>query len=95
MSNSKQRVPNTEQLIQQRSSVRRSVLKTASIFGECGKFFMVCVVRDISKIAARVLVDKPDQLPETIILVLNQTNVHHKCDVIWRSKYEIGLRFIR
>ena len=56
---------------------------------------MVCVVRDISKIGARVLVDKPDQLPETIILVLNQTNVHHKCDVIWRSKYEIGLRFIR
>ena len=77
-----------------RSSQRYGVLRSAHILSGKQEFCAECVVRDISKTGARILVDFPEKIPGMLILELKQNNARHTCEVIWRTEFEVGLQFI-
>jgi len=54
-----------------------------------------CTVTDVSQSRARLKVDKPDELPEKFFLLLTTTGKARRlCRVIWRSKKDIGVKFV-
>ena len=53
-----------------------------------------CELRDISQTGARLVFNDPNCAPQEFLIRLND-GVLRWCQVMWRSKTEIGIRFIK
>jgi hypothetical protein len=54
-----------------------------------------CTVTDVSQTGARLKADKPNELPEKFFLLLTATGKARRfCRVIWRSKKDVGVKFV-
>ena len=52
-----------------------------------------CVVADISKSGARLIVDEAAQLPDKFVIVL-RNDLRRWCQVKWRKADRVGVQFI-
>lgn len=74
---------------------RVNVLKSAAIsYGEMVENTVECVVTDISKQGARILVSSAEAIPANFKLTFANGNTEHSCVLAWSTKDEIGVRFI-
>ena len=53
---------------------------------------MTCSLADISATGARIIIDRPERLPEEFVLTLND-NLQRWCRIRWRSRTEVGVEF--
>jgi hypothetical protein len=91
-----QRQPKIFMQGEKRKSHRQPLRYPARLdFGD-GSEPSACLLSDISAIGARVLVEHPDTVPDTLELLLAQKNnaVRH-CRVVWREGPQLGLEFVR
>src|SRR5688572_23635583 len=55
-----------------------------------------CVLVDISATGARVIVEKPDQIPNRFSLLLAaEHGTRRRCKVVWREANQLGLEFMK
>jgi hypothetical protein len=54
----------------------------------------LCTIEDISAEGARVSVLRPEDLPDTVMLVLPTQSTGRECKIAWRSSGEIGVEFV-
>ncbi len=53
-----------------------------------------CVMVDVSSKGARLVFEKPDELPEDFTLVLSDRGTpRRRCHVTWRTEEEVGVNF--
>jgi hypothetical protein len=52
-----------------------------------------CFVEDISDGGAKLSVPDENKVPDNFILILKNTRIRRKCNVIWRSRRSVGLQF--
>lgn len=84
---------------ERRRSLRKSFSHPANLFHPDGKPICGCTLRDISETGARLRIGQRaepggSQLPPKFILAISKSgNVFRRCEVVWRSKDEIGVRF--
>jgi hypothetical protein len=84
---------------ERRRSLRKSFSHPASLFHADGKPICGCTLRDISDTGARLRIGERiepggAQLPPKFILAISKSgNVFRRCEVVWRGKDEIGVRF--
>lgn len=76
-----------------RSSDRRKVLKAARITIDNGRTFTTCTMREISEWGARLQITAGQFIPAIFDLVVELDGMRARCEVIWRSEMEIGVRF--
>ena len=61
---------------------------------EDGSVLAECVVSDVSIGGACITIDESIELPEKFKLLLSRIgNVHRNCQVAWRTKTQIGVKF--
>ena len=79
--------------------MRKPVSLPVGLYHPDGKPICGCVMRDISETGARLKIGEgasvPDaQLPAKFILAISKSgNVFRPCELVWRHKDEIGVRF--
>lgn len=83
----------TEKQKNDRSSVRRRLLKQARISFKGGRSTIDCVLRNLSDSGARLRVTSPLGVPDQFELLLLTDKTTHACRVVWRSANEMGVAF--
>jgi hypothetical protein len=84
---------------ERRTSLRKTVSLPAGLYHPDGKPICGCIMRDISQTGARLKIGKgadvdDGQLPTKFILAISKSgNVFRPCELVWRHKDEIGVRF--
>jgi PilZ domain len=69
--------------------------RDAQVFFEGHEQFIGCVVRDISNGGARLSFTVPlAVLPRTFTLVLFKDSVQGDCELLWRDREVVGVKFI-
>lgn len=53
-----------------------------------------CVMLDISAGGARLHAHEPSEIPDAFHLQIESDSAKYKCQVVWRSGNEVGLRFV-
>ena len=78
-----------------RRSVRRPLGYRAKIVASDGSWGRNCRVVDVSDGGARLVTEKPIELPEDFILALSMrgTCAKRRCHVVWKQDCEIGVEF--
>jgi PilZ domain len=77
---------------EKRQSTRRPI--THSVFMATGLGPpLKCQMLDISELGARIRVGDPKTAPQEFLIVLDR-GLARWCQVVWRSKTEIGIKFI-
>ncbi len=77
-----------------RSTKRKSLKYPARIDAGDGSPPRDCVLIDVSETGARVILKKPDDVPEQFTLLLGtQGAAPRHCRVVWREGPELGLEF--
>jgi hypothetical protein len=74
-----------------RSDSRQKVLKTARIILEDLKG-IDCALRDVSATGAKLMVKKPEELPETFRLLISDSTIR-PVKVMWRKPDSVGVQF--
>lgn len=55
-----------------------------------------CILSDVSETGARIGVQDPNLIPDRFVLLLsNNGSARRTCDVVWRERHQIGVRFAR
>jgi hypothetical protein len=52
-----------------------------------------CTISDVSATGARLTTDHMDMLPDEFDLALN-ADIMRKCQVVWRRKNQVGVKFL-
>ncbi len=80
---------------QTRKELRRNLEYRAHIdFGD-GSPVRACVLADVSETGARLKLDVPGATPRQFMLLLaGAGNVRRRCDVVWASGRQLGVRFL-
>ncbi len=76
-----------------RASPRKPITRTVHLGTGLGQS-LECELRDISQTGGRLRFDDPNCAPQEFLIRLND-GVLRWCQVMWRSKTEIGIRFIK
>ncbi len=77
---------------EKRQSTRRPI--THSVFMATGLGPpLKCQMLDVSEFGARIRVGDPKTAPQEFLIVLDR-GLARWCQVVWRSKTEIGIKFI-
>jgi hypothetical protein len=79
---------------------RRSPRKHLRYPGEIdigdGSALRKCLLSDISDTGARVMIEKPDEIPDKVMLLLgHERGARRRCKVVWREDKQIGLEFLK
>lgn len=77
-----------------RKGRRKRALKGAYISYNDRHFTIPCMVRDVSELGARLRIDDRSIAPDTFILHIELDSVEVDCEVVWRSKNEVGIKFV-
>ena len=80
--------------VQRRKSLRKAVGLPASLTTTDGLHIASCTVLDISDGGARLKLDEPTTVPDSLTLRLYGRAFRH-CAVRWRSGREVGVQFSR
>jgi len=81
---------------EKRKRLRRYLEYRAHIdFGD-GSPFRACVLADVSETGARLTLDAPGVMPTQFMLLLaaGAGKVRRRCDVVWMSGRQLGVRFL-
>jgi hypothetical protein len=79
---------------EKRRSHRRPLKYPARIDVGDGSPLRDCVLSDVSESGARVIVNKPEDVPEQFILLVGTLGAApRQCRVVWRDGTELGLEF--
>ncbi len=73
-----------------RSRRRRVLYKARLIFNDT---VLSCTVKDVSEFGCKLKFAVPPMLPEKFDLIMNKTGERHKCQLVWLSDREVGVRF--
>ena len=76
----------------QRRAVRRRIQCRASLARNEQAPRQDCIVYDLSRAGARILIDPAIELPPEFILLLSR-NVSRRCKLVWRKERQVGVRF--
>ena len=77
-----------------RRLARVSLRYGAAILGE-GKLIAACTMLDISLAGARLQLAETAMVPQQFTVALSRNGeVRRRCELMWRSENEIGVRFI-
>jgi PilZ domain len=61
-----------------------------------GEQLRECTVWDESETGARIIVDAPETVPDTFHIYMTlDFSSRRRCRVVWRSKSQIGVEFLR
>ena len=72
---------------------RRALTRRASLRWD-GREIAICTMSDISDGGAKIVLDRPAQLPETFALWLRDDgSVYRECKVVWREGNVLGVQF--
>jgi PilZ domain len=77
-----------------RGSPRRRVLKAGIAASNDRHLTAACTVRDISDTGARLRLESSLGVPDTFELIIETDGFEADCEVVWRSKNEVGVRFL-
>jgi|HubBroStandDraft_6_1064221.scaffolds.fasta_scaffold15454_4 hypothetical protein len=78
-----------------RKSARRWMRRDAQVIFEGHEQHIGCVVHDISNGGARLSFTAPlAVLPRTFTLVLFKDSVQRECELVWRDRRVVGIKFI-
>jgi hypothetical protein len=77
-----------------RVALRRRVLKAGVVASNDRHLTMNCTVRDVSDTGARLRVEGSLSAPDTFELIIEIDGLEASCEVVWRSKSEVGVRFL-
>ena len=79
-----------------RKNQRALVRRCGWYVGSVGQQLRECTVWDESENGARLVVDAPETFPDLfhIYMTLNFSS-RRRCRVVWRSKTQIGVEFLR
>jgi PilZ domain len=81
---------------EKRKQLRRYLEYRALIDFEDGSPVRACLLADVSETGARLKLDAPGIMPNQFLLVLaGAGNVRRRCDVVWSSGRQLGVRFLR
>ena len=75
-----------------RSDQRQKVLKSGRIILD-DLHGIECTVRDVSSTGAKLLVKKPDDLPENFRLLLSADSTIRPVKIMWRKPDSVGVHF--
>jgi uncharacterized protein YbaA (DUF1428 family) len=83
--------------VQKRKAARRQVNVAAAIFAEDGgPMICQCTMADVSEGGARLMVEEPCKVPDSLVLVLSRgARTHRKSKVRWRGAKAVGVQFLR
>lgn len=76
-----------------RRQERRRNVRIASIITNDGRSPISCVVLDLSKSGARLHIHDQSEIPDQFRLLLLANNEEHKCETVWRTDMEMGVKF--
>lgn len=76
-------------------SARRRVSEEASLSRLDGTRICDALVRDISTTGACVRLPILEPIASNLILTCAGLRLRAECEIVWRSKYDIGLRILR
>lgn len=88
------RPPDPSFLIRNRAAARRPAFKFGMVFSPDGEEH-ACIVKDISKIGARISMNGADGLPQEFILAIDGYSAPTKARLIWNDGVEAGVKFIK
>ena len=54
----------------------------------------MCTLADISATGARVVIVRPDDIPNEVTLLLSNGGARRRCRIAWRNGKEFGLEFL-
>lgn len=79
---------------------RRSPRKALRYPGELdvgdGSALRKCLLSDISDTGARVMIEKPDEVPDLVMLLLgHERGARRRCRIVWREPKQLGLEFVK
>jgi len=81
-------------LIDRRTAPRRKTrFRATVVFGD-DRATAGCVVLDLSESGARLKIDHPEQFPTRFHLIWAADNAVFEIEAVWRSRGEIGVRFL-
>ena len=78
---------------ERRAEPRQPVRSPAVIFFDPGSHSIDCTIRNISAGGARVVMVRPQDLPE-MVRILVRPGAYHSALVRWRIGLEVGLEFV-
>jgi hypothetical protein len=79
-------------MAEQRSSPRLRTFKGGSImFGSTAA--IDCIIRNMSDTGAALEVENPVGIPDDFTLLIRPEIIKRNCQVVWRTKRRIGVRF--
>ena len=80
-------------MLNERRKDRRTIINRAATFqADAGSLPRDCMIIDVSRRGARLLIDGVD-VPDQFHLLIEQ-NEHRECRVVWRLGGEIGVAFV-
>jgi hypothetical protein len=79
-------------LNERRKDRRTTINRAATLQADAGSLPRDCMIVDVSRSGARLLIDGVD-VPDQFHLLIEQ-NEHHECRVVWRLGGEIGVAFV-
>lgn len=81
-------------MAERRKHPRSRVLKSAKLI--LGSSSVIdCVVRNLTNIGARIVVQNTTTLPEHLHLTFDGGRSNRACKVVWRRLNETGLEFVK
>ena len=84
----------TQTTEEKRAEIRSRVIKAGTISYNDHHFTIPCMVRNISDTGARVKFDKTVIVPETFALEIELDAMEVDCEVVWRRRDEVGVKFV-
>jgi hypothetical protein len=88
-------------MAERRTTSRKMISQPAGLYHPDGKPICDCTLRDISEYGARLKIREETaahdtKIPPTFILAISKSgNVFRRCEVIWRTEDEVGVKFSR
>lgn len=81
---------------EKRSAPRREMRWEGLIVDSAGTVISRCKVANVSSSGAKLVTPTPMELPDFFVLYLSLNgDVRRKCQVAWRAKVELGVKFVR
>ena len=77
-----------------RVNARKRMIKAGVISYNDHHFTVPCAVRNISDLGARLKVGDRALVPDTFILMIELDALEVDCEIVWRSRNEVGVKFV-
>ena len=76
-----------------RKNTRTSTLLTAKVRAEASRNGIDCVVLNVSRSGARIMVPNDAEIPGSFVLEIDRGRQVHNCKRVWRNGPLVGLKF--